>query len=97
MLAIAALDDRGGEREEIFFHRKARFDSGEDENEEEDEDDGALLFFRIILILGWVAAELHEFFAHGEAGDAKPASSFGLVSLGQFNRASEERSFGSLQ
>ena len=32
-------------------------------------------------------AELDQFLAHGEAGDAQPAGGFGLVAVGQFDGA----------
>src|SRR5690349_8257482 len=44
-----------------------------------------------------MAAELDEFFPHREAGNTEPASCFGLITLSQFNRASEKGFFGHLQ
>ena len=44
-----------------------------------------------------VEAELVEFLAHGEAGDAQPAGGFGLVAVGQFDGAAEDFAFRSRQ
>ena len=49
------------------------------------------------MILARVKAKLEELGFHGDAGDAEPAGSLGLVALCEFDCAGEDFAFGAFQ
>src|SRR5712672_2391283 len=51
----------------------------------------------LFVVLAGMEAELKEFGFHGDAGDAEPAGSLGLVALGEFNGTGEDFAFGAFK